>query len=226
MFCQKCGSQIADGSAFCEKCGAQQGVVQQPAQAPAPEAPEAPAAPATPAANGGFDLNKFMQATTYHEILMKFGMFIAAGVFALFGILLFTGCQYGGISVMGYSVSYSSALYSSNAFILILDILFGIVFLAGGVAQVFFWAQFKGNNLGFLPMLEKAQAFKLFELVSLVLPAASLGYFVINGICVAATSSGMLSFFAPWIGLVMAILSGAYFFFNKMYYKNHTDLFN
>ncbi len=228
MFCQKCGTQIADGSAFCASCGAAQTTVQQsaaPVEAQAPVENQAPVAP-QPTTQGGFDFTEFMYSKQYHNILVKFGLFIPAALFVLFGILLFTGCQYGGVSFMGYSVSYSTALYESNAFILILDILFGIVCLAGGLAQVFFWAQFANNNLGFLPMLEKAQAFKLFNLVNLVLPVASAAYFLINGICVSATSNGMLSFFAPWIGLVMLLLSGAFFFFNKMYYKNHPDLFN
>ena len=32
MFCQYCGAQIPDGSAFCSACGAKQQVVQQPQQ--------------------------------------------------------------------------------------------------------------------------------------------------------------------------------------------------
>lgn len=42
MFCENCGKQIADGSAFCENCGQK---VQQPA---APVAPPAPAVPEKP----------------------------------------------------------------------------------------------------------------------------------------------------------------------------------
>ena len=41
MFCEKCGSQIPDGSSFCENCGAPV----SSSAAPAPEAPQAPKAP-------------------------------------------------------------------------------------------------------------------------------------------------------------------------------------
>lgn len=37
MFCQKCGTELPDGSAFCASCGAQQGEVQQPVVAPIPQ---------------------------------------------------------------------------------------------------------------------------------------------------------------------------------------------
>ena len=44
MFCEKCGKQIPDGSAFCDGCGAKLTQEAAPVQTPAPEA--APAAPA------------------------------------------------------------------------------------------------------------------------------------------------------------------------------------
>ena len=40
MFCQYCGSQIPDGSAFCSACGSKQQVVQQPQPAPTYQQPQ------------------------------------------------------------------------------------------------------------------------------------------------------------------------------------------
>lgn len=224
MFCQKCGTQISDDSAFCASCGAAQGAAEKPAEVQTPAAPEAPVASKPVRVETPIDFNAVMKSPKYHQALKTFGLFVAAGVMALFAILLFTGCQYGGMSMMGYSISYSSALYSANAFILVLDILFGVVLLAGALAQVFFWAQFTGNNLGFLPMLEKAQVLSLFRLVNLIVAAVSAGYFLINGICVVASSEGNMSFLAPWIGALMLLLTGAYFGFNYLYYKGRVDL--
>ena len=43
MFCQYCGAQIPDGSAFCNACGRRQQVVQQPQQPQQPQRQQAPA---------------------------------------------------------------------------------------------------------------------------------------------------------------------------------------
>ena len=226
MFCHSCGTQIPDGSAFCASCGSAQ---QQAAPQAAPQqpyaAPQQPyAAPQQPyaAPQGANGFNNFMNSLQFHDIMVKFGFFIAAGVFALLGILLFTGCQYG--SKMGFSVA--EGVYESNGFCLVLDILFGIVTLAFGAAQVFFWAQFKKNNLGFLPMIGTQKTFKFFELANMIYAGVAAVYFLVQGICVASIQYGSmlgLSFFSPWIGFILLLLGAAYFVFTKMYYKNNAN---
>lgn len=248
MFCHSCGAQIPDGSTFCASCGsaqqqaAPQAAPQQPYAAPqqpyaapqqpyaAPQqpyaAPQQPyAAPQQPyaAPQGANGFNNFMNSLQFHDIMVKFGFFIAAGVFALLGILLFTGMQYG--SIYGQSVAHN-VVYADNGFCCVLDILFGIVSLAFGVAQVFFWAQFKKNNLGFLPMIGTQKTFKFFELANMIYAGVAAVYFLVQGICVASIQYGSmvgLSFFSPWIGLIALLLGAAYLVFTKMYYKNNAN---
>ncbi|MBQ4618029.1 MAG: zinc ribbon domain-containing protein [Clostridia bacterium] len=224
MFCHSCGSQIPDGSTFCASCGsaqqqaAPQAAPQQPYAAPQQPYAAPQAAPQQPyaAPQGANSFNNFMNSLQFHDIMVKFGFFIAAGVFALLGILLFTGMQYG--SIMGYPIS--KGLYAANGFTCVMDILFGILALAFGVAQVFFWAQFKKNNLGFLPMIGTQKTFKFFNLITSVYAGLTAVYFLVQGICVAAAG---MSFFAPWLGLVTLLLAVAYYFFTAMYYKNNAN---
>ena len=159
-----------------------------------------------------------MNSLQFHDIMVKFGFFIAAGVFALLGILLFTGMQYGETGYAWASFRNADVLYAANGFTCFMDIIFGIVSLAFGVSQVFFWAQFKKNNLGFLPMIGTQQTFKLFELANIGFAGFAALYFLVQGICCASVK---MSFFAPWIGLIALLLGAAYLVFTKMYYKNN-----
>lgn len=68
MFCEKCGKQIPDGSAFCDGCGAKLTQEAAPVEAAAPvAAPAAPAAAAAPAAKPNFFAVLAAKAKAIHQ---------------------------------------------------------------------------------------------------------------------------------------------------------------
>ncbi len=97
MFCQKCGTNLAEGSAFCTVCGTPTGAPQQTA-APTPNYQQ----PYTngyqqPLANDGLSMQWF-------KFLINFALFAGAVLNAITAIQMFTGSIYEGVADLVYEL--------------------------------------------------------------------------------------------------------------------------
>ncbi len=127
MFCEKCGKQLADGSAFCDNCGAAQTpAAAQPQAEPVYAAPQATPVYAAPVAapKKKFDFSKL----TKKQKMIGGG--IIGGVLALIVILIIILCQpksikldkYMSATVTGYN-NYATITYEFDSETLVTDVL-------------------------------------------------------------------------------------------------------
>ena len=213
MFCQKCGAQLLDSSAFCPSCGASTNGQQPTYQSQQPPVqPQQPSYAQTENARPAYSQPDAQQAAApalpmgWFKFMIYFALFAGAVLNFVTAIQMLTGSQYGDSKDLVY------AFFGSLKTI---DVLMGIVLL-GLVAFTIFvrfqLAGFKANGPKMLYILYVAVL--AFNILYLILVASAISK---SGMGIGDLLSG--SVIGTLIGSAVMLIV------NKIYFDKRKALF-